>query len=161
MKTYRTGIVGTTHLSSHISGLNAAPRVELVAAAAHTDTEKDQFQEGGMSTIYPSYEEMFANADLDIVEIDTDPIQRYDMTLAAVRSGVSTSWETSLLLLHSSTRTKWSRHVTEREFNWLSTISDDATPTMSAQKRSCRKDSSAISYRFERRCAIRFRRDTA
>ena len=55
MKTYRTGIVGTTHLSSHISASNAAPRVELVAAAAHTDTERDQFQEHGISTIYSSY----------------------------------------------------------------------------------------------------------
>ena len=88
MKTYRTGIVGTTHLSSHISALNAAPRVELVAAAAHTDTEKDLFLEGGISTIYSSYEEMLANADLDIVEIDTDPIERYDMTLAAADRGI-------------------------------------------------------------------------
>lgn len=88
MKTYRTGIVGTTHLSSHISALNAAPRVELVAAAAHTDTEKALFQEGGISTIYSSYEEMLANADLDIVEIDTDPIERYDMTLAAADRGI-------------------------------------------------------------------------
>ena len=55
MKNYRIGIVGTTHLSSHISALNAAPRVELVAAAAHTDTERDQFQEHGISTIYSSY----------------------------------------------------------------------------------------------------------
>lgn len=88
MKTFRIGIVGTTHLSSHISALNAAPRVELVAAAAHTDTEKDQFHAGGISTIYPSYEEMLANADLDIVEIDTDPIERYDMTLAAADRGI-------------------------------------------------------------------------
>lgn len=88
MKPYRTGIVGTTHLSSHISALNAAPRVELVAAAAHTDTEKALFQEGGISTIYSSYGEMLANADLDIVEIDTDPIQRYDMTLAAAERGI-------------------------------------------------------------------------
>ena len=88
MKTYRTGIVGTTHLSSHISALNAAPRVELVAAAAHSDTEKKQFQEHSISTIYSSYEEMLTKADLDIVEIDTDPIQRYDMTLAAAERGI-------------------------------------------------------------------------
>ncbi len=88
MKTYRTGIVGTTHLSSHISALNAAPRVELVAAAAHTDTERKQFQGYGISTIYSSYEEMLTNADLDIVEIDTDPTQRYGMTLATAERGI-------------------------------------------------------------------------
>ena len=88
MKNYRTGIVGTTHLSSHVSSLNAAPRVELVAAAAQTDTERAQFQEGGISTIYSSYEEMLANADLDIVEIVTNPIQRYEMTLAAAERGI-------------------------------------------------------------------------
>ena len=88
MKNYRTGIVGTTHLSSHISSLRAAPRVELVASAAHTDTERDRFQEYGISTIYSSYEEMLADANLDIVEIDTDPIQRFDMTLAAAERGV-------------------------------------------------------------------------
>ena len=44
MKTYRIGIVGTTHLSSHVSALKPAPRVKLVAAAAHTDTERDRFK---------------------------------------------------------------------------------------------------------------------
>ena len=88
MKNYRIGIVGTTHLSSHISALNAAPRVELVAAAAHTDTERKQLQGYGISTIYSSYEEMLTNADLDIVEIDTNPIQHYDMTLAAAERGI-------------------------------------------------------------------------
>ena len=88
MKTYRTGIVGTTHLSSHIFALNAAPRVELVAAAAHTEAERERFREHGISTIYSSYEEMLANANLDIVEIDTDPIQLHDMTLAAAERGI-------------------------------------------------------------------------
>ncbi len=88
MKIYRTGIVGTTHLSSHVSALNSAPRVELVAAAAHTDTERKQFQEYGISTIYSSYEEMLADANLEIVEIDTDPIQLYNMTLAAAERGI-------------------------------------------------------------------------
>lgn len=88
MKNYRTGIVGITHLSSHISALNAAAGVELVAAAAHNDDERNRFQEHGVSTIYSSYEEMLANANLDIVEIDTDPIQLYDMTLAAAERGV-------------------------------------------------------------------------
>ena len=88
MKTYRIGIVGTTHLSSHVSALKAAPRVKLVAGAAHTDTERDRFQEHGISTMYSSYEEMLANANLDIVEIDTNPIQRYDMTLAAAERGI-------------------------------------------------------------------------
>ena len=88
MKTYRTGIVGTTHLSSHISALNAAPRVDLVAAATLTDTEKERFQEHGISTIYSSYEDMLANANLDIVEIDTDPTERYDMALAAAERGI-------------------------------------------------------------------------
>ena len=88
MKNYRIGIVGTTHLSSHISALKTMPRVELVAAAAHTDTEREQFQEHGISTIYSSYKEMLANANLDIVEIDTNPIQRYDMTLAAAERGI-------------------------------------------------------------------------
>ena len=88
MKNYRIGIVGTTHLSSHISALKTMPRVELVAAAAHTDTERDRFQEHGISTIYSSYKEMLANANLDIVEIDTNPIQRCDMTLAAAERGI-------------------------------------------------------------------------
>ena len=88
MKNYRTGIVGTTHLSSHISALNAAAGVELVAAAAHNDDERDRFQEHGISTIYSSYDDMLANANLDIVEIDTDPIQRYDKTLAAAERGI-------------------------------------------------------------------------
>ena len=88
MKTYRTGIVGTTHLSSHVSALNAAPCVELVAAAAHSDAEREQFGEHGISTIYSSYEEMLVDANLEIVEIDTDPIQLYNMTLAAAERGI-------------------------------------------------------------------------
>ncbi|MDE0506385.1 MAG: Gfo/Idh/MocA family oxidoreductase, partial [Candidatus Poribacteria bacterium] len=77
-----------THLSYHVSALNAAPRVELVAAAAQNDAERELFQELGISTIYSSYDDMLANADLDIVEIDTNPIQLYEMTLAAAERGI-------------------------------------------------------------------------
>ena len=88
MKIYRTGIVGTTHLSSHVSSLNAAPGVELIAAAAQNNAERKQFQECGVATVYSSYEEMLADAELDIVEIITNPIQRYGMTLAAAERDI-------------------------------------------------------------------------
>lgn len=88
MKIYRTGIVGTTHLSSHVFSLNAAQGVELIAAAAQNDAERKQLQECGIATVYSSYEEMLADAALDIVEIITNPIQRYAMTLAAAERGI-------------------------------------------------------------------------
>ena len=88
MKNYRTGIVGTTHLNAHVYSLTAAPRVDLVAAVAQTETEREKFGASGIPTIYSNYEEMFANEDLDIVELDTDSTQRYEMTLAAAERGI-------------------------------------------------------------------------
>ncbi len=83
MKKYRTGIVGSTHLNSHLYALSAVPRVELVAAVAQTETERKRFEASGIPTVYSTYEAMLANENLDIVELDTDPTLRYEMTLAA------------------------------------------------------------------------------
>ena len=88
MEKYRTGIVGSTHLNSHLYALNAVPKVELVAAVAPTEAEKKPFQEYGVSTFYANYKEMLDNEDLDIVEIDSDPTQRYEMTFAAAERGI-------------------------------------------------------------------------
>ena len=88
MKRYRTAIVGTAHLNSHLYALKAVPKIELVAAVAKNEGEKTQLKAGGISTIYSNYESMLDNENLDIVEIDTDPTQRYEMTLAAAERGI-------------------------------------------------------------------------
>ena len=88
MKRYRTAIVGTAHLNSHFYALKAVLKIELVAAVAKNEGEKTQLKAGGISTIYSNYESMLDNENLDIVEIDTDPTQRYEMTLAAAERGI-------------------------------------------------------------------------
>ena len=88
MKKYRTGIVGSAHLNSHLYALTAAPKVELIAAVAHTDAEKAPFEAHGVSTFYSNYEQMLEDENLDIIEIDTDPTQRHEITLAAAKRGI-------------------------------------------------------------------------
>ena len=85
MKKYRTGIAGFAHIHSHLYSLSTVPNIELVAAVAQTEVEKKTFQAYGLSTFYQSYEEMLDSENLDIVEIDSDPGQRYKMTLAAAK----------------------------------------------------------------------------
>jgi predicted dehydrogenase len=88
VKKYRTGIVGTAHLNSHLYSLTATPAIELVAAVAQTEDEKRPFQESGVSEFYSDYQEMLARADLDIIEIDTEANRRCEVTLAAAGRGV-------------------------------------------------------------------------
>ncbi len=88
MNNYRIGIVGTTHQNSHLYSLNAAARAELVSAVARTEAERNQFSKCGIPTIYSDYEEMLSNEDLDIVELDTNPIQRHELILAAAERGI-------------------------------------------------------------------------
>ena len=85
MKKYRTGIAGSAHIHSHLYSLSTVPNIELVAAVAQTEVEKKTFQAYGLSTFYQIYEEMLDSENLDIVEIDSDPSQRYKMTLAAAK----------------------------------------------------------------------------
>ena len=89
MKKYRTGIIGPVHLNSHLYSLSAVPNIELIAAVAQTEAEKKPFQQYGISKFYENYEEMLDREDLDIFEIDAEPNQRHEMTLAAAKRGIS------------------------------------------------------------------------
>ena len=88
MKKYRAGIAGSIHTNSHLYSLSAVPSIDLVAAVARTEEEKKTFKDYGISNFYQNYQQMLDNEHLDIFEIDSDPTQLYEMTLASAKRGV-------------------------------------------------------------------------
>jgi len=88
MKKYRAGIIGPVHLNSHLYSLNAVPNIELIAAVAQTEEAKEPFQKYGISRFYDNYQEMLDQENLDIFEIDAEPNQRCEMTIAAAKRGI-------------------------------------------------------------------------
>jgi predicted dehydrogenase len=88
MKKYRAGIIGPVHLNSHLYSLSTVPNIDLVAAVAQTDEEREPFQKYGILKFYQNYTEMLDQEALDIFEIDAEPNRRCELTVAAAKRGI-------------------------------------------------------------------------
>ena len=89
-KTYRVGVVGCGGMGRHHSrAWTEHPEVELVAAADINEqiarTVADEFS---IPAVYSDYNEMFRDADLDIVSIPTWQGVRAEITIAAANAGI-------------------------------------------------------------------------
>ncbi len=89
-KTYRVGVVGCGGMGRHHSRAWVDhPAAELVAAADINEqmarTVADEFS---IPAVYTDYNEMFRNADLDIVSIPTWQGVRAEITIAAANAGI-------------------------------------------------------------------------
>ncbi|MDE0040414.1 MAG: Gfo/Idh/MocA family oxidoreductase [Candidatus Poribacteria bacterium] len=89
-KTYRVGVVGCGGMGRHHSrAWTEHPTAELVAAADINEqmarTVADEFS---IPAVYTDYNEMFRDADLDIVSIPTWQGVRAEITIAAANAGI-------------------------------------------------------------------------
>ena len=101
MKTYRVAIIGCGRIASlleqetwrgnpntHAGCFDYCERTQIVAAADHHDERREAFgRRWGVARLYPDWEEMLAQEDLDIVSIATYPAPHRDMTVRAAETG--------------------------------------------------------------------------
>jgi predicted dehydrogenase len=89
MKQIEVGLVGLGLVSrSHLKGYTTHPQAQ-VTAVCDTDAQKaTRFaQEHGINQVYTSYEEMLAQADIDLVDIATPTFLHAPMALQAAHAG--------------------------------------------------------------------------
>ena len=89
-KTYRVGVVGCGGMGrNHSRAWTEHPAAELVAAADINEQMAQKVaEEFSIPTVYSDYNEMFRNADLDIVSIPTWQGVRAEITIAAANAGI-------------------------------------------------------------------------
>ena len=89
-KTYRVGVVGCGGMGRHHSrAWTEHPDAELVAAAdVNEQMAQKVADEFSIPAVYTDYNEMFRDADLDIVSIPTWQGVRAEITIAAANAGI-------------------------------------------------------------------------
>ena len=89
-KTYRVGVVGCGGMGRlHSQAWTDHPAAELVAAADISEQVAQKVaDEFSIPAVFTDYNEMFRNADLDIVSIPTWQGVRAEITIAAANAGI-------------------------------------------------------------------------
>jgi predicted dehydrogenase len=102
VKTYTVGIIGCGRIASllehetwrgnpntHAGCYDHCPRTRIVAATdGHAERLQAFGRRWGVERLYPRWEAMLAEEDLDIVSVATYPIPHRDMVVAAAEAGV-------------------------------------------------------------------------
>jgi predicted dehydrogenase len=88
MTQVKVGIIGCGIATFHTSGYAADPRTKMVAIAGlDTDRCKDLAAKHGIAEVYTNYEDLLANADVDLVSVAVPNFLHLPVCLAAIKAG--------------------------------------------------------------------------
>jgi predicted dehydrogenase len=90
MAAIRTGIIGASRVATYalIAPARVVPGVQVLGIAARdADRSRSYAEEHGIERAYASYDDLFADPDVDLVYVSTPPSTHKDLALAAIRAG--------------------------------------------------------------------------
>lgn len=88
MAQVKVGIIGCGVATFHTSGYAAEPRTKMVAIAGlDTDRCKDLAAKHGIAEVYSDYQDLLANADIDLVSVAVPNFLHAPVALAAIAAG--------------------------------------------------------------------------
>jgi len=87
-KPLKVGVIGANWTLFHAAAWRNVPGVEVAAiCTAHQETAEKAAAENNIPTPYWRIKDMLADPTLDIINVGTRPVQRYDMVMAALAAG--------------------------------------------------------------------------